>query len=120
MAAASLKASTPIDITVKGAMAACGFEQSEIDFPKKRVSRDWNFSLQGILHDFPTSMFPRKRHVIQLVIFHSWNDVSAVIVNNKLISKKNGGFLEYDDIARSGEEFMNCSLAEYFFNIGCI
>ena len=91
-----------------------------VTFPKKRVSRDWDFSLQGISRDFPTSMFPGKRHVIQLVIFHSWNDVSAGIVNNKLISKENGDFLEYDDIARSGEEFMDCSLAEYVFNIGCI
>ena len=46
--------------------------------------------------------------------------MSAGIVNNKLISKENGEFLEYDDSARSGEEFMDCSLAEYVFNIGCI
>ncbi len=91
-----------------------------VTFPKKRINRDWDFSLQGISCDFPTFMFPGKHHVIQLVILHSWNDVNAGIVNNKLISKENGDFLEYDDIARSGEEFMDCSLAEYVFNIGCI
>ena len=49
-----------------------------------------------------------------------WNNLSAGIVNNILIWKENGEFLEHDDNARSGEEFMVCSLADYVVKVGCI